>query len=279
MLKKLLIVLFLFTIYSCKEDINQENKGFKYFLNSYSGQSYNLDDLINDLNDQDLVGVVELKSNKRNDFVFNKLAGGIPTTISFDGFDNYAYASLFDASYNPVDVNSIVINASTLKQYAPGAYHKVGEDDFDVFMQGSSYQNKILIDSINGFPDVLDSFSLPSQVAITNLFRNDKIDTSNDLILNWVGGDINSKCEIKIHHATTIDSVFTDEKFEGTSFLINNTGNYTFKSNSLQHFLEVEGYHHVRVTTFDPVYLNLSNNKKILIVAVNSHNITVFVKH
>ena len=247
-------------------------------FNTYGGQSYSFDDIINEFNNSNLTAVIDLKCLLRNDFVFNELAGGVPVTLPFDGLDNYGYASVFDANNNPIDVQSIVVNASTFKQYAPGAYHKVGTDDLEIYMQGSQYQNKIEIPAIHGFPGIKTAFNLPPKVEITNLNRGDTVHTSANFNLAWIGGGVSSKCEIAIRYSDEL-SLPTDTVLNsGVSMIIDNSGFYNYSSVTLQKALQYEGYYDVSVKTFDPVYLTLTNGKEILIVAENIHRKTIYFK-
>ncbi|MCX7735506.1 MAG: hypothetical protein N2319_02220 [Candidatus Kapabacteria bacterium] len=240
----------------------------------YNGSYYSIEELINTYNNGNLTGIIMLIKNKRNDMVMNFFDGEWHE-MTFDGYETDAYAGMFKQDYSPLDVVSIVINATTLKQYTPGAY-KVFDpySPIDIFFGGN--QNKYLIDSVNGFPSVIDSVSFPDEIVITNLNRYDTVSKSNDFEILWTGGGSNSKIEIDFSkNFTLLDSITHDNTGIGFRIILDNSLGYTFPSLFLRNTCELTGKYDLKVTCYTPVYKTLSNGKQILFIGVSSHRITL----
>lgn len=241
----------------------------------YSGNYYTYDDLINQYNNGNLTGVIQLIKTKRNDVVVTEENGQRIENL-FDGYVTRAHGGMFNSDYSPLNVISIVINATSLKQYAPGAYEDADPySDIDIYF--GSTPNKILIDSIDTFPFVKDSIYFPSEILITNVSRFDTVKKSNDFDITWTGGDNNSFIELDFSKNCTFWDTLTTDKFTGVSQIIDNVGSYTLPYRLLQNTLQLNGKYDLSVTAYTPKYITLSNGKQILFIGVSRHTVTVEV--
>jgi len=258
---------------SCKNETTGPDKN-KIPPIYYNGNYYSIEELISSYNNGNLTGIILLIKEKRNDMVMNYFDGDWHE-MTFDGYETDAYAGMFKQDYSPLDVVSIVINATTLKQYSPGAYKLFDPySPMDIYFGGA--QNKFLIDSINGFPFVLDSVSFPNELIISNLNRYDTISKSNDFDILWTGGNSNSKIEIYFRkNSTLLDTITKDGTGLGFRQFIDNSQGYTYPSLFLRNTCELTGKYDLTVTCYTPEYKTLSNGKQILFLGISSHNITL----
>lgn len=240
----------------------------------YNGNYYSIEELINSYNNGNLIGIILLIKEKRNDMVMNYFDGDWHE-MTFDGYETDAYAGMFKQDYSPLDDVSIVINATTLKQYSPGAYKLFDPySPMDIYFGGT--QNKFLIDSINGFPTVLDSISFPNELVISNFNRYDTISKSNAFDILWTGGNSNSRIEIDFSkNFTLLDTITQDDTGVGFKIFLDNSLGYTFPGLFLRNTCELIGKYDLKVTCYTPVYKTLSNGKQILFIGVSSHRITL----
>lgn len=243
-----------------------------------TGTIENESDLIQSyLSTPNLVGVIECRSEKRNDYTINwKNFGSITEYKPYDGIDNYAEATFRDATNKPITVENLLVNASLLKEYSKGAYSKVGHDKLDLYFGDGS--NKYYIECLNNslLPDsTFGQVSFSNRIEITNIHRDDTLSRQNGIPVEWTGGYSNGYVGIEINHTNPKEGAVGQTV--GSFMMTTNTGAYTIDSLRLSLLSLVNIYYDITVTSYEPVIQTLSNGKKIILLGVSKYNTTIFL--
>ncbi len=271
----LLFAVAMILLSSCDRD-NIVNTGKNQ--NSTTGTIENESDLIQSyLNTPDLVGVIECRSEKRNDYTINwKNFGSITEYKPYDGIDNYAEATFRDATNKPITVENLLVNASLLKEYSKGAYSKVGPDKLELYFGVGN--NKYYIECLNNslLPDsTFGQVSFSNRIEITNIHRDDTLSRQNGIPVEWIGGYSNGYVKVEIRHTNPEEGAIGQTV--GSYVMTTNTGAYTIDSLRLSLLSLVNIYYDITVTSYEPVIQTLSNGKKIILLGVSEYNTTIFL--
>ncbi|MBX3044128.1 MAG: hypothetical protein KIT33_04365 [Candidatus Kapabacteria bacterium] len=277
-MKKTIFVLLLVLSFliSCNDD-NPLKQSQKTFLLQSGTTPSSVSDLVESyLYDPDLIGIIEFHSNLRNDVSINWINNNKVVT-NYDGINNYAYAAFKDANNNPVTVENLLINASLLREYNPGSYAKVGNDELDLNF-GNSISNKYYIECLKHtiIPDtVFDEVVFNNRVEITNIQRFDSLSASQGFTVNWSGGSSNAKVQINFDLRDFEES--TINYSSGFYEITDNTGSFTITPLRLSDTGPRGKLFDLSVTAYEPILRTLSNGKKILLLGTTVHTKSVYL--
>jgi hypothetical protein len=270
------IILMTFVLVACKDD-NPLNPVQKIFLLQSGTEITNVSDLIDSyLNDPELVGVIEFSSTLRNDLGFYHL-NNQKIIQNYDGIDNYAYAAFRDPYNNPITVDNLLINASLLREYNPGAYAKVGNDELDLYFNGST-SNKFYIENLNNswLPDsVYDQVTFSNRIEMTNIQRYDTVSKSQGFNVQWTGGSNNGKVMIEFNLNDYSESDTTSSS--GFYEITDNDGSFTITPIRVKNTGPSNHFFDISITSYDPIMRTLSNGKKIILLGTTKNTKTVFL--
>lgn len=281
--KLLILFTLMITLVSCNKNMVQPEKQtyqqFSQQISEYTGNYYTEDQLKSMYNNSNLVGMIILRKEYRNDYV---LSGKDDDFLyhPFDGYETDASGIFFEPnSYDKIHLNSFVINAMQMREFQIGYYTPYHE--IDIFT-GNTYNKWVIESDNNSIPNSIDSVLLSDEIKIMNFHRGDTLnvsDTTGDkgYQLNWIGGDPNSKVKISIEKTSTMLDTLTQKTYTGYSFIIDNNHSYYFY-NRFFDGLYLEGYYNLTVTSYEPHIKNLSNGKQILVVGMLQHTISVYLK-
>ncbi len=260
---------------SCNNDNPTNNSGKTFPLLSGASLTKMSDVILSYLNDPNLVGVIEFESRKRNDYTINWYNGVIDYR-PYDGIDNYADATFRDLSNAPFSVENLLINASLLREYAKGAYSKVGTDLLELNFGATA--NKYYIECLNNslLPDsTYDQVTFSNRIELTNLVRNDTISKSQGRIISWIGGYLNEKVEVSVH-GTNFEE-HSSNFSPGFYNLVDNTGSYEITPLLLSNIGPTNRYFDIEITSYEPIVRTLSNGKKIILLGVSKNTTTIYL--
>lgn len=278
----LAIILFcsLFSLYSCNESSVQLNKqNIPGFTLQNSGNITNLSQLIERYPyDGSQVGIIEFIYRDYNAIGYYKNANGLKTYVDNTGISNYAYAGFRDNRNTPFNVSNLLINGILLRPYANGAYAKEDPNDLDLYFDGNNKNKFYLEGKPNSLiPDtVIGEVVFAPAVKILNIQKGQNVSVSNNLLINWMGGNSNSK--ITIDFSLTDPSEGELNQTVGFYILTDNTSSHTLSSIELRNGLEkLNAYYDLEVASYEPIEYQMSNGKKIILVGVSKYITTVFV--
>ena len=182
-----IIILISLLSFSCENDLlnNNSNEKQEQHFPVYGGHSsYTDDKILQQYNNGNLTGVIELHSLQRNDYTINYYNGQW-TPVAYDGVNTEGYAGLIDNNLNPLTVADIKINNGILKEYDAGAYGHRGPYEFDLNF-GVGY-NYLEIDSNEAFDHFKDSIIFSDPIHLIGINRGDSVSISDTLFfaMDW----------------------------------------------------------------------------------------------
>ncbi len=264
-------------LFSCNDDNPVVSSKSKHFSLLSGGNISNVSSLMETyLYDQDLVGIIEFTSTKRNDLSWNYFPGDVKVLSEYNGIINEAYAGFRDQSDQPFSLENIVINARLLREYSKGAYSDVGPDNFSLYFDGST-SNKYYLECLNNslIPDsVYDQVLFSNRIEITNVQRYDTVHASQGLHLTWSGGASTGKVVVDFNINDYSEGSM--DQSPGFYHLVENTGNYTIDPVYFQFAGPRNKYFDIEIRSYEPIIRTLSNGKKIILLGISKYKTTVF---
>lgn len=237
---------------------------------------YTLDQIRDDWDNGSLNGVVFLETSQMNIYQIFTDENGVVNTTGYVDTTFSARAGLFNSTYSGLDVTDFVVNAYDMERYSEGKYSNSKPREFATYF-GSGY-NRILIDSNSIFDTFKDSVAFGQAINFTNITRDDTISQSNGYVVNWTSSPNATVAYIEFYYTDAFDSkIFPDSVIHGVSWYQENTGTIDLK-NFIQQ-INVLGTFDLKITLYEPHYLNLSNNKQILVIGESSDKVTVHLKN
>lgn len=262
------ISLSLLVLVGCTDEKSTQPTGILGLLGSGDGTS--LEEIMNDWDNGSLNGVIFLKKGYHKVYHISTINN--VTDSSDHEYTSYsAESGLFNSAFSGLDVDDFVINAYDMYRYSKGKYSNSKPYEFDTrFGLGI---NRIEIDSNSLFNKLQDSVTLGQAVQISGFTRGDTISKSTGHTLTWSGSPSATKAYIRIAHTDSFDSkISSDTVVSGTSWYQNNTGSVDLKP--FLHTITFEGTYNLRLTLFEPHYINLSNGKQIIVIGESTHEVS-----
>lgn len=278
----ILIVAIITILISCNDDkdqISNTGRSFQYSLQSVPDVTQYNDLIETFFYEPNLVGVIELNSNKRNDLSISKDGSNNITYHEADFIDNYAYAGFRDYDL-PVTLENLVVNASLLREYAPGAYAKVGSEEMDIYFDGST-PNKYYLECLNNsiVPDsVYDQVVFSNRIEVTNVLRYDTLYRSqlSSFQINWTGGPSNGYAVVNLN---VLDpDIGNTNDVTGFYNVTENTGSHSFDSAYANVLSNWNCYYELKVECWEPIIKPLSNGNKVCLLGISSYTTTIYLK-
>lgn len=265
-----LIIVGLSFLVACKDDKETNpNSGNMLSLLS-SSDYYTLQQIKDDWDNGSLNGVIFLKKEYSKIYRIYTI-NGVTDSSNYEGTEFSASAGLFNTSLVGLDVTDFVINAYDMERYSKGKYYNTKSDEFETRF-GTSV-NRIEIDSNSLFNKIQDSVSLGQSINFLNLTRGDTISKSNGLILNWNGSLNATKAFISVYYTDSFDpKISSDTIVSGVSWFQKNTGSIDLKN--FIKSINILGTFNISVTLYEPHYVNLSNNKQILVIGESTETVS-----
>ncbi len=222
-----------------------------------------ISDVVDNYDMNDLVGVI---------FIDNYYVDIYNSSSHVQGTRNDAIGFIVDNNRtSSLDIGAnLIVNGSALAIDYSGNYLLVAdESSFDAYF--GTGQNKFYIEQTDTFPGILDSITFSSPIQITNISYNQNISKSQNLTVNWSGGKSNELVQLLIFRT---DTAIVNAK-SGTYKSVTSGSSITVSSSQLAAHLENNGQYSILLTTYDPHYFTLSNNKKFCVIGRSRFEITV----
>lgn len=235
-----------------------------------SGSNFDVFDIINEIDNNNIYGVVSFFYEKRNDRL-SVFENGNWNYNSYDGIDQSIQAGMWDALGNPLSVREFIINGLTLREHEAGAYYVFSDGPTNVNYNGNS--NYVGISYNGSTTEFRDSISFSNPVSITSHQRDDSVSVSDTLMLTWQGG--NNKYEINISATSDHDSTLTPGDVNGFKFYSNNGTSSLVIYPQILSRLSYLGKYDIKISSYDYGYRTQPNGKDLLLLGINSHAITV----
>jgi len=222
-----------------------------------------ISDVVNNYDMNDLIGVI---------FIDNYYVDVYNSGSHIQGTRNDAIGFIVNENRtSSLDIGAnLIVNGSALAiDYSRNYLLVEDESSFDAYF--GTGQNKFFIEQTSNFPGIVDSATFYSPIQITNISYNQNISKSQNLTVNWSGGKSNELVQLLIFRT---DTAIVDAK-SGTYKSVTSGNSITVSSSQLSAHLENNGRYSILLTTYDPNYFTLSNNKKFCVIGRSRYEVTV----
>lgn len=266
-----LIILFSVLIFRCSDNsLNHMNSIGN--PNIYLGHDTTLSfsDIVSDYDTTDIMGSIYLTNE------YEKILLNEPTN-EIDYNTNNAHAYFFD----PDDQDSIYpcegiyVNDQELLELHSGSKHYITSGDINggtgLALNFGSGTNNIKIDSNQYISEIDTNIAFSQRIRISNISRGDTINKSNNMLINWTG--VNSGyVGLTLHNS--VDSSFSS--FYCGHALLTNSGSFSISSDIMNDF--PDGLHDLILSKYEPKFLILDNDNKVLVMGVSRHKISILLE-
>lgn len=169
------------------------------------------------------------------------------------------------------EIDYLSIVSCTYIQIDTSHYHYFLEDPNSCIDEGTNYD--LTLGSNTHYVGFTETISVPNIIDITSISSDSTISSANSLQVDYSNSS-NEYASILITQISDINSTATFSQYQK---FFTDDGSYTVPTTVLVALNE--GHYQLSVKNYDPVFITMSDGRKVCVLYVTRHTIPIYIEH